>query len=635
MRQIDIMIQHQKREWAADRRNLEHQLKCGEEEVATLRNVLEVKDLERANIETDRLEIIAKYEQQLHKVREELDKLKRSYYKLQRKQLKELQEYHQQSEEWEQERVQYQQQLRQLEIQSQALTNELSETKQVESEHRKCCLENQRLRALYEDAQDRTHSQELQLERLRPLETWLGQYDRDQQLPSGESEELLTTLNSQDPIVQRNNEDSQRLLNETTRLNQMLQAKDQVILSLENCLTVQGSSGVETLRQDLEMSLTKLHGAQMSEMHLKAELACLRERLEVCRQKGTHSKMEVQLKNLKAECTSAQAEIKMLREERQRAEQTYSSEIEGMKKEVSKLAYELHQRNLTIAALRSSSSGVEQQLSEELDRVEKKTAELRMTQEQLEHMQTENLHLKNLLQKRQSPSAMGEDSSLDQLRESYLSSLSGLEQENLELRQMLSDLQLQISSQISEDKYEQARISHDALEPPQLAQDRVQDDVQPRQAKTQERLPSHGEKIHNLFKELQSLTESPNDSTGSQNSRLPSSCSSSSSNSSQRLYRVNSMSSSPANESAPEGQNVNSRSSPHLSSTEKGAPPGSLPHSTVSRFLEEESQRCTELQHRLDSHILGLRESNIRTMSKYLPSTSVPDPPQTSRQSGQ
>ncbi|KAF6724197.1 Centrosomal protein of 63 kDa [Oryzias melastigma] len=40
-------------------------------------------------------------------------------------------------------------------------------------------------------------------------------------------------------------------------------------------------------------------------------------------------------------------------------------------------------------------------------------------------------------------------------------------------------------------------------------------------------------------------------------------------------------------------------------------------HSTVSQFLEEESLRSKELLQRLDTHILGMRENNLRTVSKY------------------
>lgn len=48
--------------------------------------------------------------------------------------------------------------------------------------------------------------------------------------------------------------------------------------SLEDCLAAQGCDGVETLRHDLEKTAAKLHCAQACEVHLKAELACLKER---------------------------------------------------------------------------------------------------------------------------------------------------------------------------------------------------------------------------------------------------------------------------------------------------------------------------------------------------------------------
>lgn len=51
-----------------------------------------------------------------------------------------------------------------------------------EREHRECCLEVQRLCAQLEKAQGSLHSQELELERLRPVEMWLGQYQREQQV---------------------------------------------------------------------------------------------------------------------------------------------------------------------------------------------------------------------------------------------------------------------------------------------------------------------------------------------------------------------------------------------------------------------------------------------------------------------
>ena len=70
-----------------------------------------------------------------------------------------------------------------------------------------------------------------------------------------------------------------------------------------------------------------------------------------------------------------------LREELQRARQTHSGEVEGMRKEVSKLTGELHQRDLTIATLSSSSSSIKQQLHGEVKRADQRGAEFKVSQE--------------------------------------------------------------------------------------------------------------------------------------------------------------------------------------------------------------------------------------------------------------
>lgn len=46
MRQIDIMISHQKREWEAEIQAMEFRMKSAEEELLTSRNLIGRKDLE-------------------------------------------------------------------------------------------------------------------------------------------------------------------------------------------------------------------------------------------------------------------------------------------------------------------------------------------------------------------------------------------------------------------------------------------------------------------------------------------------------------------------------------------------------------------------------------------------------------
>lgn len=68
-----------------------------------------------------------------------------------------------------------------------------------------------------------------------------------------------------------------------------------------------------------------------------------------------------------------------LREDLERARQTHSGEVEGMRKEVSKLTSELHERDLAVANLSASSSSIKQQLRDEEERSEKKSAELKVS----------------------------------------------------------------------------------------------------------------------------------------------------------------------------------------------------------------------------------------------------------------
>ncbi|XP_034091482.1 centrosomal protein of 63 kDa [Gymnodraco acuticeps] len=602
MRQIDIMIDHQRREWEAESQAMELRLERGEDELLASRNLVERRDLEIGllrqqleEVQPGRHEMVTQNEKQLQRLREELDKLKRSYLKLQRKQLKEssggakskasemaglsekLQVCQQRSVEWEQQHIQSQKQVTELEAQNLSLTDELTLMK---SQGALCQKERERVCLQLQKAQGSLHSQELELERLRPLELWLGQRE---QLSSGvlseERQELHATLDSQDSFVQTSGLERQRLSNETARLTQALQAKNQVIRSLEDCLAAQGCAEVETLRQDLEKTATKLYCAEACEDHLKAQVACLKESLErVSRQKAEQS----ELRSIKAQYDSSVAERKKVHEELLRARQTHSGEVEGMRREVSKLTSELHQRDATICTLKGSPSSIRQHCGG-VGRAAQKEAQL----------------------------TRGESSPAP-----HLSSLCSLEQENVRLRMDLSELRtrLQASSRTCPDQYQRALLHHAKTAPPQPAQDR-QETATKAELQTSGLCPGE---IQSLFQQLHTLSQAscPPDSRPA---------SSASSSSSTRLIRRNSVPS--PNDSAAEEQRS---SSGHSESREKPIPSPSAMEplsvspgdETVSRFLQEESFLAKGLVQKLDSHIQGMRETNARILSKYLPGGS-------------
>ncbi|KFV47917.1 Centrosomal protein of 63 kDa [Gavia stellata] len=511
MKQIDIMVAHKKSEWEGQTQALEACLSVREQELSSARAALQEKSKEVGmlrhqveDMEKARQDMVREYEQQLKKFQEELSRLRRSYEKLQKKQLREtreeankrqgedqfemsrltrkLEEFRQKSLDWEKQRLLYQQQVASLEAQRKALA-EQSELIQTQLANRKQILESvelasrseiQHLTSKLERANDAICANELEVERLSMRVDDLTENNRmileDQQrvqeelrqskkmleVLQDEKMELRATLQSQEDFIDSSKLHQEQLQKELARVTETLHTKELLIRALEERLQEKqlSSPGLE-----LEHILLQLDVAQKKEQHLQSEVTHLENSLVSSNARCVQLSEELdenikELQSMEERHTESKAEIKKLKEQLSQAEQTHSSELEGMKREISRLTQELHQRDIAIASASGSTSDLEQRLRTEIERAERKAVEHRVILVQLETLRLENRHLSEMLEKTECGMLEGKDVTLRALSEDYAVELNKLKSENQQLRKDLAEAQakLELTRQVSQDE---------------------------------------------------------------------------------------------------------------------------------------------------------------------------------------
>lgn len=449
-----------------------------------------------------------------------------------------LLEYRQKAKDWELQRRTFQKQIEALDSQKKALSEKCefiqsqSQTYQSQLDRRKqmldsteLSLKNQisQLEGQLERTNDTLTSQETKVEKLKSsLDDAMSAHkkamDDNEKLLNDlkkanntirkyeeEKGELETELNAKEDLLRALDEDKSIHSESMTKMEQTLAEKDEIIKSLSDIRHKEESDQIRLMRESMEDAREESRMCRKNEKESKEELSSLKSHLQ--RAVEDCERLSDQLEQKKNELSKLEngelkrvkAEVNKLRELQLSQKDSYESEVQGLKVEISRLTKDLHDRTKTMSDLSEESGQMEAQLRNEVEAQERRQAELQVANAQIEALRLENRHLRQtILQQAKNDSDQDKiQEHLKAVQNAYTTTITKLEQENRQLRDDLSCLREEMNEM--EEKFEeQLRL---ALRDSEMS-------AQNMKSKDDRRLQRAGEESQRKFHALQERLDS-------------------------------------------------------------------------------------------------------------------------------
>ncbi|XP_078312377.1 centrosomal protein of 63 kDa-like isoform X7 [Crassostrea virginica] len=490
MKQIDIMMATKKKDWEHQIQSLQSKVELKDKENLLQKSTIDQKHKEilptplighlRLQVETmekSHRELVTCYEQQLTNLKNEVQKVKRDYERLSKKHVKQIKEhqrdrdkshtdlqessteigrlnnkileYRQKAKDWELQRRTFQKQIEALESQKKAITEKCEFIQETKVEKLKSSLDD--AMSAHKKAMD---DNEKLLNDLKKANSTIRKYEE-------EKGELESELRAKEDLLRALDEDKGIHSESMTKMEQTLAEKDEIIKSLSDIRHKEETDQIRLMREAMEDARDETRMCKKNEKEMKEELSSLKSHLQ--RAVEDCERLTDQLEQKKTELTKLEngevkrlkAEVSKLRELQLSQKDSYESEVQGMKVEISRLTKDLHDRTKTMANLSEESSQIEAQLRTEVEAQDRRQAELQVANAQIEALRLENRHLRQtILQQAKNDSDHDKiQEHLKAVQNAYTTTITKLEQENRQLRDDLACLREEMNEM--EEKFEE------------------------------------------------------------------------------------------------------------------------------------------------------------------------------------